>query len=412
MSSSRLAVVAHPGPRGWLERWPSMGILPWGLGGVTAHGLFSISLGDPCPLPSRGIQPPSLYGLGDSVWLPGPGEQAMSASALTSVALNITPKIRLACGMTPGPPGLSLHSHLSCSPPPGPSLASRPLPGTSEHNRPVISRKSPRHEWACHPLWQRALSRERDPASPRGSPASYLGPWALPHVPLCPAHTSAPGRLAMPGAAAGGVLRWLRGRPVSGSHQDLRESVSISHGSHGLRGLYSLVPHLPDGSSTGRPGGLTVSLPCPSGALASPGLHAAWGGGWEEPPAREGLECGGPREPRDQVRGLSTEAEGQAKGLGSRRARGEGQWYGRPVPSTHGPAVPAAPDPHSLSAVLPFPRLEFPHCLASLPTAIGPTHGPSGAARLLPGRAGRALMRIAWTSIVQKDTGLESAGLA
>lgn len=149
----------------------------------------------------------------------------MSASALTSVALNITPQIRLACGMTPGPQGLSLHSHLSCSPPPGPSLASRPLPGTSEHNRPVISRKSPRHEWACHPLWQRALSRERDPASPRGSPASYLGPWALPHVPLCPAHTSAPGRLAMPGAAAGGVLRWLRGRPVSGSHQDLPQGI-------------------------------------------------------------------------------------------------------------------------------------------------------------------------------------------
>lgn len=124
------------------------------------------------------------------------------------------------------------------------------------------------------------------------------------------------------------------------------------------------------------------------------------------------MECGGPREPRDQVRGLSTEAEGQAKGLGSRRAPGEGQWCGRPVPSTRGPAAPAAPDPHSLSAVLPFPRLEFPHCLASLPTAIGPTHGPSGAARLLPGWAGRALMRIAWTSIVQKDTGLESAGLA
>lgn len=53
-----------------------------------------------------------------------------------------------------------------------------------------------------------------------------------------------------------------------------------------------------------------MSPPCPFGALTFPGLHTAWGGDREEPLVREGLACGGPRGPRDQVWGLSTEAEG------------------------------------------------------------------------------------------------------
>lgn len=99
-------------------------------------------------------------------------------------------------------------------------------------------------------------------------------------------------------------------------------------------------------------------------------------------PGSHGTRCGAcPPKERAKV-------EGEGRGA-AQRAEGALGPALQPLPC---PAAQASTDPHTLGALLPFPRLEFFHLPAPLPTAVVPTHGPSGAACLLPGWAGQALL--------------------
>lgn len=78
--------------------------------------------------------------------------------------------------------------------------------------------------------------------------------------------------------------------------------------------------------------------------------------------------------------------------------------------------APAQPPQPALTptpcALLPVPSLGSSHCPASLPTAVGPTHGPVWAARLLPGWVGQELVRIARTERRSEGHGPGKCGIS